>query len=69
MGARLARVARRLHTGRGYHVGLNTWYITRDGAANGIVKVRHGTIEEIGIVDKRLTRDRRSAALFLRKVY
>jgi hypothetical protein len=66
VGARLARVARRLHVGAGYRVGRNTWYTVPGGASNGILKVRHGVIKEIGIATKTLTRGRRQSMLFLR---
>ena len=64
-GTRLARVARRLHPGRGFRIGLNTWYIVRDASVSGVLKVRHGVIEEIGIADKRLTGSRARARRFL----
>lgn len=64
-GMRLATVARRLRVGRGFHVGLNWWYLAPDGPAHGVLKVRHGEIEEIGIADKRLTDGRRAARRFL----
>ena len=41
-GARLARVSRRLHLGRGFHIGKNFWYVSKVGAPRAIVKVRHG---------------------------
>lgn len=60
-GARLASVARRLHIGRRFHIGLNNWYLTSAiGASRGILKVRHGVIEEIGITDRAVTANRRS---------
>ena len=68
-GARLAAVARRLKTGAAFHIGLNYWYLARNGASTGVLKVRHGIIEEVGIADKRLTRGRRAALRFLRDFY
>jgi len=64
-GTRLAAVARRLHTGRGYRIGLNTWYVFADGRAHGIFKVRRGMIEEIGIASKPLTVGRTPTRRFL----
>ena len=66
---RLARVARRLRVGRGFVIGLNTWYVAPAGRARGLLKVRHGVIEEIGIADRALTsgsraRQRRFLASF-----
>jgi len=54
-GARLASVARRLGIGRRFRIGLNDWYLTPNGPSHGILKVRHGIIEEVGIVDEGLT--------------
>ena len=53
-GARLRRVARRLHVGRRIRIGLNDWYLAANGRSIGVLKVRHGVIQEIGIADKRL---------------
>jgi hypothetical protein len=64
-GRRLASVAQRLGVGRGIKIGLNTWYVVAGSASRGVLKVRHGVIEEVGIADARLTRDRRSALRFL----
>lgn len=64
-GTRLAAVARRLRVGPGFQVGLNRWYLTPDGSSRGVLKVRHGIIEEIGVADRRLTANRRAARRFL----
>jgi hypothetical protein len=65
-GARLKKVARRLRVGKGFHVGLNWWYLTHNGSSHGVLKVRHGVIEEIGIANPRLTHTRRAALKFLK---
>jgi hypothetical protein len=65
VNTRLAKVARRLRTGKGYHVGLNWWYLAPNGSSRGVLKVRDGVIEEIGIANPRLTRTRRAALKFL----
>ena len=59
-------MARRLRVGRPFHIGLNYWYLAPDGPSTGVLKVRHGTVEEIGIAVKRFTRTRRLAGRFLR---
>ena len=64
-GVRLSAVARHLGVGRGFQVGLNWWYLTPNGNSRGVLKVRHGTIEEIGIADKQLTRSRQATQRFL----
>ena len=53
-GARLSKVARRLHVSRRIRIGLNDWYLLPNGRSIGVLKVRHGVIQEIGIADKRL---------------
>jgi hypothetical protein len=63
-GVRLASVARKLSVGEGFHVGLNWWYLTPNGPSRGVLKVRHGVIEEIGIADLRLTDTRGAARRF-----
>lgn len=64
-GAKLAAAARVLHPRAGFRIGLNVWYIVPGDRANGVLKVRHGIIEEIGIATKRLTSTRASAIRFL----
>jgi hypothetical protein len=55
-GTRLTkRVARRLRISRPYRIGRNTWYVTANGRNPGLIKVRRGYIEEIGLTDRRFT--------------
>jgi hypothetical protein len=63
---RLARVARRLHVGRGIKIGLNTWYLIGNGPSRGVLKVRHGVILEVGIANKQLTSGARATFRFLK---
>ena len=63
---RVRSLPRRLRIGRPFHIGLNWWYLVPNGASRGVLKVRHGIIEEIGIADRWLTRDRRAARFFLK---
>lgn len=65
-GARLSAVARRLHVGAGYKVGLNIWYLAPNGSSRGVLKVRHNQVQEIGIADKGLTSKRAGARRFLK---
>ena len=64
-GARLSRVARRLRVWRRIRIGLNDWYIAPDGRSRGVLKVRHGVIQEVGIANRALTPNRAAAARFL----
>jgi hypothetical protein len=57
-GARLAKVARRLRVGKGIRMGGNTWYLTRTGSSRGLLDVRHGVIDAIGIAANSLTGNR-----------
>ncbi len=56
-GSSLAAAKRRLHLSTGFKVGLNTWYLINGRAANGVFKVRHGVVEEVGITSRALTAD------------
>jgi hypothetical protein len=58
--ARLARVSRRLHLGRPFHIGKNFWYVSKVGAPRAIVKVRRGVVQEIGILEKSVSGNRRA---------
>ncbi len=65
-GTPLKAAARKCRLTGPFHVGLNDWYLLRDGRGRGILKVRHGAIQEIGIANRKLTSSRRSANRFLR---
>jgi hypothetical protein len=65
-GARLAAFAHRLRLGRGFRIGANTWYLSSNGASRGVLKVRHGNLEEIGIADKQAHRHQSGARRFLK---
>jgi hypothetical protein len=54
-GARLSKVAHKLHVGPRIRIGLNDWYLFRNGRSIGVLKVRKGIIQELGIADKRLS--------------
>jgi hypothetical protein len=64
-GATLAAARQRLKLAGPFHVGLNDWYLATDGPATAVFKAREGTIQEIGIGDKRLTHGRRAELDFL----
>jgi hypothetical protein len=64
-GRRLAAVARRLHVGKPFHIGLNLWYLAPAGRSRAVLKVRHGIIGEIGVANRQLTSNRRAARRFL----
>jgi ABC-2 type transport system ATP-binding protein len=64
-GTRLAVARRRLHLTH-YRVGLNDWYLAPDGRVRAVLKVRRGTVQEVGIANLGLTTSRRATARFLR---
>jgi hypothetical protein len=69
-GARLTKkVARRLRVGRAFKVGLNTWYVTPDGTGHGLLKVRHGRVEEVGVVGRGVSHNRRASRTLLHALF
>jgi hypothetical protein len=64
-GTRLAKVRGKLHPGRRIRIGANDWYLVPHGRSIGVLKVRRGVIQEIGIADKRLRYRSRAGKVFL----
>jgi hypothetical protein len=58
-GQRLAEVSKRLKPGKVLRMGANDWYVAAGRSAAGVVKVRGGVIQEVGLANRRLTRDAR----------
>jgi pimeloyl-ACP methyl ester carboxylesterase len=65
-GTRLATVVKRLHAGTSFHIGVNRWYVLAGTRSDGVLKVRRGVIEEVGIAARSLTRGRHAQRLLLR---
>ncbi|MBV8789307.1 MAG: alpha/beta fold hydrolase [Mycobacterium sp.] len=57
-GSRLAAARRRLHLGKRLHIGRNDWYVVPGRFSNGLLKVRGGIVQEVGIINRQLSRDR-----------
>lgn len=59
-GTRLTTAAHRLTLGPPMHCGPdpNTWYAIPGQTSNGVLKVRHHVISEVGIANQQLTHDR-----------
>jgi hypothetical protein len=64
-GMHIATAAKKLGLQTALHIGLNYWYIAPGSASHGVLKVRDGIIQEIGIADKNPTDGRRAQARFL----
>jgi hypothetical protein len=64
-GETLTTAAQKLHTGAVMHVGLNDWYMGANGSTTAIIKVRDGTVQEIGTATKLVTQDRKAQRTFL----
>jgi DNA-binding beta-propeller fold protein YncE len=54
-GTQVAKVQRRLAHAVRVRVGGNTWYVLAGKKASGVLKVQHGTIQEVGIANQALT--------------
>ena len=63
-GSRLASARRRLHLSRGFAVGANVWYLLPNGAGHGVLKVRHGIVQEVGVAASAFTRTRAQEGVF-----
>jgi len=59
-GTPLSAVQNRLGVGRAFHIGLNYWYLTAGTDDRGVLKVRGGIIQEVGIANEQLTRGNRA---------
>jgi len=57
-GTQLAVAAEKLHVGRRHALGLNDWYVIPGASSNGVLKVRHGVVQEVGIANRELTNTR-----------
>ena len=57
-GSALRAAKTKLKLKAGIRVGLNTWYLAVGRHASWVLKVRDGTIREIGTVNQALTRSR-----------
>jgi hypothetical protein len=68
-GARLAAAKKKLDVGKPLHIGPNYWYLAPDGKSTAVLKVRHGIVDEIGIVDKALTDGRTAQSALMHSFY
>jgi hypothetical protein len=64
-GATVAAAGKLLKLTGPFHIGKNYWYLAPNGSSTGVLKVRHGIVEEIGIGDKQLTQGHQAQVVFL----
>jgi hypothetical protein len=64
-GQRVRRVRRRLPAEQRLKTRKNTWYVAPGHRSRLIVKTKRGRVREIGIADRRLTRDMDEIERFL----
>jgi hypothetical protein len=64
-GMKLSAVAKRLHVSKPFHVGTNDWYFVPGKNARGVLKVRGGVIQEIGLANLALTAGREQQRRFI----
>jgi hypothetical protein len=64
-GATLASAKHVLRLGMSIQTGVNTWYLSPMAGVTGVLKVRRGLVEEIGIANQHFTAPRSLAVRFL----
>jgi hypothetical protein len=64
-GTRLATAARRRRVGTALLHGRTRWYLFANGSSRGVLRVRGGVIQQVGIADKALTRGHRAQRAFI----
>ena len=65
-GTSLTQAARRLKLAKAIHWGANDWYVIPGKTSNGVLKVRDGVVQEVGIANKQLTTGRAAQLQLLR---
>lgn len=64
-GATLASARRKLGAGDLFQIGLNLWYLKSYGSCTAVLKVRDGIVQEVGIADAAVTRNRATQRRFI----
>jgi 6-phosphogluconolactonase len=65
-GATQRAAAKAMHLGAVMHVGLNNWYMATHGSDTAVIKVRGGTVREIGVASLALTRTPKTQLTFIK---
>jgi hypothetical protein len=58
VGESITTASALLHTEAPFHIGLNFWYLAREGGLTAVLKVRGNAVQEVGIADNKLTKSR-----------
>jgi hypothetical protein len=66
VGATVAAAGKLLKLGTAFQIGKNHWYLPANGNSTGVLKVRNGIVEEVGITYKQLTLSRKADLTFLK---
>jgi beta-glucosidase len=64
-GEKLTWASRAVRLDRAMRIGRNQWFLVAHPGGRGILRVQHGRVQELGIVDRRLTGNRRAARRLL----
>jgi hypothetical protein len=68
-GQSIASASKKLDTTAPFHIGKNYWYLARKSSYTVVLKVRHGTVEEIGVADNFLTTTRHDESVLMHSFY
>ena len=64
-GTTIKDAAKLLHLSKVFHVGSNDWYFAVGGAETGVLKVRNGVVQEVGLASLALTKTRAEQRVFI----
>jgi hypothetical protein len=64
-GATLAAARLKLGAGDMFQIGLNLWYLRSFASWTAVLKVRQGTVQEMGIADGNLNQNRAAQRRFI----
>jgi fibronectin-binding autotransporter adhesin len=65
-GTALTAVPKKLHLGKVIRIGANSWYIAPGSGSRGVLRVRGGIIQEVGIAIDAFTNTRTAQTRFLK---
>ena len=68
-GKKLAAAKRKLDLSGRHKIGKNAFYFASHRRTSGVLRVRHGVIREVGLVNHRLTKSRSAQRRFLKSFF